>query len=36
MQCYAVLEAAFLRRKVIRRNVCTAVAYSARGGKELQ
>ena len=27
MRCYAVFEADLLRGKIIRRNVCTAVAY---------
>ena len=29
MKCYAILELDFLRGKIIRRNVCTAVAYRA-------
>ena len=33
MQCYAVFEADLLRWKIIRRIVCTAVAYRTGGGK---
>ena len=30
-ECYAVFEADLLRWKIIRRNVCTAVALHTRG-----
>jgi len=33
MQCYADFEADLLRWKIIRRNVCTAVAYRDLWGK---
>ena len=34
MQCYADFEADLSRWKIIRRNVCTAVAYRDSWGKE--
>ena len=35
IQCYAVLEADLLRRKIIRRNVCIALARHTRGIAQL-
>ena len=36
MQCYAVLVPVRLRGKIIRRNVCTAVAVHTRGNTPLR